>query len=202
MGRVPRAGSIPAWTENISPPQPAPAASCYRGDGDQFGQSQVCPPHCPLSASPCELRPHLGDTEGELVPLGPVDGSEDRAGGSRLSRTVEKRNQSWSPCWESWAGLCPPAPLSIPPSMISLSSCLSTELENWETAVNKSCVFKLFCTVQENALVELQLFNQIHVTMSLKVLAKSREKKKSSTQLEEHDIKTSCLLTPTTVNSF
>lgn len=86
--------------------------------------------------------------------------------------------------------------------MISLSSCLSAELENWETTVNKSCVFKPFCTVQENALVELQLFNQIHVTMSLKVLAKSRGKKKSSTQLEEHDIKTSCLLTPTTVNSF
>jgi len=96
----------------------------------------------------------------------------------------------------------PSAAIHPPPSMISLSSRLSAGLENWETTVNKSCVFKPFCTVQENALVELQLFNQIHVTMSLKVLAKSREKKKNPTQLEEHDIKTSCLLTPTTVNSF
>lgn len=98
---------------------------------------------------------------------------------------------------------CPPLPLSVPPSAFSLSSCLSAELENRETTINKSCVFKPFCTVQENALVELQLFNQIHVTMSLKVLAKSRGKKKNNpTQLEEHDIKTSCSLTPTTVNSF
>lgn len=74
--------------------------------------------------------------------------------------------------------------------------------QNWETTVNKPCVFKPSCTVQENALAELQLFNQIHVTMSLKVLANSREKKKNPTQLEERDIKTSCLLTPTTVNSF
>lgn len=73
---------------------------------------------------------------------------------------------------------CPPLLLSILPPVISLSSCLLAELENWETTVNKSCVFKPFCTVQENALVELQLFNQIHVTMSLKVLAKSKEKKK------------------------
>lgn len=96
---------------------------------------------------------------------------------------------------------CPPPLLSILPPVNSLSSCLLAELENWETTVNKSCVFKQFCTVQENALVELQLFNQIHVTMSLKVLAKSKEKK-NPTQLEEHNIKTSCLLTPTTVNSF
>lgn len=97
---------------------------------------------------------------------------------------------------------CPPLLLSVLPPMNSLSSCLLAELENWETTVNKSCVFKLFFTVQENALVELQLFNQIHVTMSLKVLAKSKEKKENPTQLEEHYIKTSCLLTPTAVNSF
>lgn len=94
---------------------------------------------------------------------------------------------------------CPCLPL-LSPFLDSPVILFSAELENRETTINKSCVFKQFCTVQENALVELQLFNQIHVTMSLKVLAKS--KKKKETQLEEHDIKTSCFFTPTTVNSF
>lgn len=91
---------------------------------------------------------------------------------------------------------CPPLPLSVPPSTISLSSCLSAELENRETTINKSCVFKPFCTVQENALVELQLFNQIHVTMSLKVLAKSRGKKKTQHNWKSTILKPAARLPP------
>ena len=111
LGWAPRRWQCPctgrgwARAENISPPQPGPAASCCERDGDQFGQTQISPPRCPLSASPCELRTDLGDTEKELMPLGPVDGPKDQTGGSRLSLTAEERIRSWSPCWESQAGL-------------------------------------------------------------------------------------------------
>lgn len=109
----PCAGRGLAQAENLSPPSPGPAASRCGRDGDHFVQSQESPPGCPLSASPRELRPNLGDTEKGLVPLGPVDGPKDQAGGSRLSLTAEKRIRSWSPRWESQA--CPPLLRSVPP---------------------------------------------------------------------------------------
>lgn len=127
---------------------------------------------------------------------------ESYMGANGIFSVWEGRTHSCSPHWDMQTGLLVHVCHSCPLSLILLSSCLSAELENRETTINKSCVFKQFCTVQENALVELQLFNQIHVTMSLKVLAKSKKKKKKETQLEEHDIKTSCFFTPTTVNSF
>lgn len=140
---------------------------------------------------------------GQMAP-GRAWGQQDESymGANGIFSVWEGRTHSCSPHWDMQTGLLVHVCHSCPLSLILLSSCLSAELENRETTINKSCVFKQFCTVQENALVELQLFNQIHVTMSLKVLAKSKKKKKKETQLEEHDIKTSCFFTPTTVNSF
>lgn len=57
LGWVPRHWQRPCagrgWTqaENISTPQPGPAGLHCRRDGDQFGQTQVSPPLCPISAS-------------------------------------------------------------------------------------------------------------------------------------------------------
>lgn len=137
LGRAPRRWQHPCvgrgWVraENISPPQPGPAASCCGRDGDQFGQTQVSLPCCALSVSPRELRPNLGDTEKDPVPLGPVDGPKDQAGGSRLSLTAEERIWSWSLRWESQAGLL--VPLCRSPSPLPRFPCHLVFRQSWKT---------------------------------------------------------------------
>lgn len=121
---------------------------------------------------------------------------ESYMGANGIFSVWEGRTHSCSPHWDMQTGLLVHVCHSCPLSLILLSSCLSAELENRETTINKSCVFKQFCTVQENALVELQLFNQIHVTMSLKVLAKSKKKKKKKHNWKSTILKPAAFLPP------